>query len=86
MLQVEIILLGVLEEEMLYLLPFFFKCVCKTFVLVIGGEVTFKVRSDSPTLTGAKATFNIDVGFPQNQTALPDGQVVWARNCTINGK
>ncbi|XDV52148.1 hypothetical protein PO909_020908 [Leuciscus waleckii] len=50
-----------------------------------GGEVTFKVRSDSPTLTGAKATFNIDVGFPQNQTALPDGQVVWARNCTING-
>ncbi|CAM4733094.1 unnamed protein product [Leuciscus chuanchicus] len=49
------------------------------------GEVTFKVRSDSPTLTGAKATFNIDVGFPQNQTALPDGQVVWARNCTING-
>ncbi|KAK7119846.1 hypothetical protein R3I94_021627 [Phoxinus phoxinus] len=50
-----------------------------------GGEVTFKVRSDSPTLTGAKATFNIDVGFPQNQTTLPDGQVVWARNCTING-
>ncbi|XP_077060486.1 premelanosome protein a [Siphateles boraxobius] len=50
-----------------------------------GGEVTFKVRSDSPTLTGAKTTFNIDVGFPQNQTALPDGQVVWARNCTING-
>uniref|UniRef100_A0A673H9Y9 Melanocyte protein PMEL-like n=1 Tax=Sinocyclocheilus rhinocerous TaxID=307959 RepID=A0A673H9Y9_9TELE len=50
-----------------------------------GGEVTFEVRSDSPTLTGAKATFNIDVGFPQNQTVLPDGQVVWARNCTING-
>ncbi|KAI7789803.1 premelanosome protein a [Triplophysa rosa] len=50
-----------------------------------GGEVTFKVRSDSPTLTGAKTTFNIDVQFPQNQTVLPDGQVVWARNCTING-
>ncbi|XP_067287593.1 premelanosome protein a [Pseudorasbora parva] len=50
-----------------------------------GGEVTFEVRNDSPTLTGAKATFNIDVGFPQNQTVLPDGQVVWARNCTING-
>ncbi|KTG31497.1 hypothetical protein cypCar_00024339 [Cyprinus carpio] len=50
------------------------------------GEVTFEVRSDSPTLTGAKATFNIDVRFPQNQTVLPDGQVVWARNCTINGK
>ncbi len=52
---------------------------------VIGGEVTFEVKSDSPTLTGAKATFNVDVRFPQNQTVLPDGQVVWARNCTING-
>ncbi|KAA0708082.1 Melanocyte protein PMEL 115 kDa melanosomal matrix protein [Triplophysa tibetana] len=50
-----------------------------------GGEVTFKVRSDSPTLTGAQTTFNIDVQFPQNQTVLPDGQVVWARNSTING-
>nr|AAI63448.1 Silva protein [Danio rerio]AAI63450.1 Silva protein [Danio rerio] len=50
-----------------------------------GGEVTFEVRSDSPTLTGAKASFNIDVRFPQNQTVLPDGQVVWARNCTVNG-
>uniref|UniRef100_A0A673JV74 PKD domain-containing protein n=1 Tax=Sinocyclocheilus rhinocerous TaxID=307959 RepID=A0A673JV74_9TELE len=50
-----------------------------------GGEVTFEVRSDSPTLTGAKATFNINVHFPQNQTVLPDGQVVWARNCKING-
>ncbi|KAK2874635.1 hypothetical protein Q8A67_021788 [Cirrhinus molitorella] len=49
------------------------------------GEVTFEVRSDSPTLTGAKTTFNVDVRFPQNQTVLPDGQVVWARNCTING-
>lgn len=47
--------------------------------------MTFEVRSDSPTLTGAKATFNVDVRFPQNQAVLPDGQVVWARNCTING-
>ncbi|XP_036386538.1 premelanosome protein a [Megalops cyprinoides] len=50
-----------------------------------GGEVTFDVRNDAPTLTGAKATFSIDLRFPQNQTALPDGQVVWAQNCTING-
>uniref|UniRef100_A0AAY4C8V2 PKD domain-containing protein n=1 Tax=Denticeps clupeoides TaxID=299321 RepID=A0AAY4C8V2_9TELE len=50
-----------------------------------GGEVTFDLRNDAPTLTGAKATFNIDVKFPVNQTVLPDGQVVWARNCTING-
>ncbi|XP_062323151.1 premelanosome protein a [Osmerus eperlanus] len=50
-----------------------------------GGEVTFDVKNDAPTLTGAKATFNIDLRFPQNQTVLPDGQVVWARNCSING-
>ncbi|XP_051532575.1 premelanosome protein a isoform X2 [Myxocyprinus asiaticus] len=49
-----------------------------------GGEVTFEVRSDSPTMTGAKATFSIDIRFPQNQTVLSDGQVVWARNCTID--
>ncbi|XP_051967657.1 premelanosome protein a [Xyrauchen texanus] len=49
-----------------------------------GGEVTFEVRSDSPTMTGAKATFSIDIRFPQNQTVLSDGQVVWARNFTIN--
>eukprot|EP00063_Salmo_salar_P047887 XP_014022722.1 PREDICTED: melanocyte protein PMEL [Salmo salar] len=51
----------------------------------IGGEVTFDVKNDAPTLTGAKATFNIDLRFPSNQTVLPDGQVVWARNCTVNG-
>ncbi|XP_071399313.1 premelanosome protein a [Centroberyx affinis] len=51
-----------------------------------GGEVTFDLKNDAPTLTGAKATFNIDLRFPPNQTVLPDGQVVWARNCTINGK
>ncbi|TRY66438.1 hypothetical protein DNTS_029846 [Danionella cerebrum] len=50
-----------------------------------GGEVSFEIRSDSPVLTGAKASFNIDVRFPQNQTVLADGQVVWARNCTVNG-
>ncbi|KAG9353429.1 hypothetical protein JZ751_018025 [Albula glossodonta] len=49
------------------------------------GEVTFDVRNDAPTLTGAKATFSIDLHFPQNQTVLADGQVVWAQNCTING-
>ncbi|KAJ3603411.1 hypothetical protein NHX12_031153 [Muraenolepis orangiensis] len=51
-----------------------------------GGEVTFEVKNDAPTLTGAKATFNIDLRFPPNQTVLPDGQVVWARNATIDGR
>ncbi|KAJ8358558.1 hypothetical protein SKAU_G00150830 [Synaphobranchus kaupii] len=50
-----------------------------------GGEVTFDVKNDAPTLTGARATFNIELRFPQNQTVLPDGQVAWARNCTVNG-
>ncbi|KAL0978256.1 hypothetical protein UPYG_G00168070 [Umbra pygmaea] len=50
-----------------------------------GGEVTFAVKNDAPALTGAKVTFNIDLHFPSNQTVLPDGQVVWARNCTVNG-
>lgn len=47
--------------------------------------MTFDVRNDAPTLTGAKATFNIDVRFPPNQTMLNDGQVVWSRNCTVDG-
>ncbi|XP_028430877.1 premelanosome protein a [Perca flavescens] len=51
-----------------------------------GGEVTFDLKNDAPTLTGARATFNINLNFPPNQTALPDGQVVWAQNCTINGQ
>ncbi|XP_061584562.1 premelanosome protein a [Cololabis saira] len=51
-----------------------------------GGEVSFDLKNDAPTLTGAKATFNINLNFPPNQTALPDGQVVWARNCTVNGR
>ncbi|XP_056886566.1 premelanosome protein a isoform X7 [Takifugu flavidus] len=51
-----------------------------------GGEVTFDLKNDGPTLTGAKTTFNINLNFPPNQTALSDGQVVWAQNCTINGQ
>uniref|UniRef100_A0A8B9JIQ0 Premelanosome protein b n=1 Tax=Astyanax mexicanus TaxID=7994 RepID=A0A8B9JIQ0_ASTMX len=50
-----------------------------------GGDVKFDVRNDAPTLTGAKVTFNIDILFPANQMVLPDGQVVWARNCIVNG-
>ncbi|KAM4741804.1 premelanosome protein a [Anableps anableps] len=51
-----------------------------------GGNVTFELKNDAPTLTGAKATFTINLNFPSNQTVLPDGQVVWARNCTVNGR
>ncbi|CDQ65740.1 unnamed protein product [Oncorhynchus mykiss] len=50
-----------------------------------GGEVTFDVKNDGPTLTGSKATFNINIRLPSNQTVRPDGQVVWVRNCTVNG-
>nr|XP_020448748.1 melanocyte protein PMEL-like isoform X2 [Monopterus albus] len=51
-----------------------------------GGEVTFDIKNDAPTLTGARTTFTISLSFPPNQTVLSDGQVVWARNCTINGQ
>ncbi|XP_028261838.1 premelanosome protein a isoform X2 [Parambassis ranga] len=51
-----------------------------------GGEITFNLKNDAPTLTGAKATFTISLNFPPNQTVLADGQVVWARNCTVDGK
>ena len=51
-----------------------------------GGEVTFDLKNDAPTLTGARATFTINLNFPPNQTVLSDGEVVWARNCTINGE
>lgn len=50
-----------------------------------GGQVTFDLKNDGPTLTGARASFSINLNFPPNQTVLPDGQVVWAQNCTVNG-
>ncbi|XP_015261358.1 PREDICTED: melanocyte protein PMEL [Gekko japonicus] len=50
-----------------------------------GGHVSFDISNDAPTITGAKATFSIALRFPHNQTALPDGRVVWNQNCTING-
>ncbi|KAG8007911.1 Melanocyte protein PMEL [Nibea albiflora] len=51
-----------------------------------GGEVTFDLKNDAPTLTGARATFSINLNFPPNQTVRSDGQVVWAENCTVNGQ
>uniref|UniRef100_A0A8C6UMJ7 Premelanosome protein a n=1 Tax=Neogobius melanostomus TaxID=47308 RepID=A0A8C6UMJ7_9GOBI len=44
-----------------------------------GGNVTFELKNDAPTLTGAKATFSINLNFPSNQTVLSDGTVVWPR-------
>ncbi|XP_077431701.1 premelanosome protein b isoform X2 [Vanacampus margaritifer] len=50
-----------------------------------GGKVTFNVGNDSPSLTGAKVTFTIDLQFPHNQKVQSDGDVVWAQDCIING-
>ncbi|XP_071333514.1 premelanosome protein b [Trachinotus anak] len=50
-----------------------------------GGRPTFNVGNDSPTLTGAKVTFTIDLEFPHNQKVQPNGDVVWAEDCIING-
>ncbi|KAL1020631.1 hypothetical protein UPYG_G00002670 [Umbra pygmaea] len=50
-----------------------------------GGKVKFIVGNDAPTLTGAKVTFTIELQFPHNQKVMPDGEVVWADNGTING-
>lgn len=50
-----------------------------------GGEVKFDVSNDAPTLTGAKVTFTIDIIFPDNQMVLPNGEVVWGKNCFVNG-
>lgn len=54
--------------------------------MATGGEVKFDVRNDAPTLTGARVTFNIDIIFPSNQVVLPDGQVIWSKNCVVNGR
>ncbi|XP_056279112.1 premelanosome protein b [Pseudoliparis swirei] len=50
-----------------------------------GGKVTFNVGNDSPTLTGAKVTFTIDLEFPHSQKVQNNGDVVWAEDCTVNG-
>ncbi|XP_071771619.2 premelanosome protein b [Centroberyx gerrardi] len=50
-----------------------------------GGRVTFNVGNDAPTLTGAKVTFTIDLQFPHNQKVQPNGEVVWAEDCVVNG-
>ncbi|NXB93279.1 PMEL protein, partial [Vidua chalybeata] len=53
-----------------------------------GGDVTFDVSNDAPTMAGAQATFSIALRFgaePGNQNVLPDGRVVWGQNCTVNG-
>ena len=55
-------------------------------IVFSGGEVSFDLKNDGPTLTGARATFSINLNFPPNQTVLSDGQVVWSQNCTVNGK
>ncbi|KAM4701274.1 melanocyte protein PMEL [Discoglossus pictus] len=49
-----------------------------------GGQVTFSLANDAPTLTNAKTTFSIQLNFPHNQTVLPNGQVVWSQNRTDN--
>ncbi|NXK42697.1 PMEL protein, partial [Piprites chloris] len=50
-----------------------------------GGEVTFDISNDAPTMAGADATFSIALRFPGTQAVLPDGRVVWSQNCTVNG-
>ncbi|XP_041036325.1 premelanosome protein a isoform X2 [Carcharodon carcharias] len=50
-----------------------------------GGPISLEVNNDAPTLTGAKATFYINLKFPHNQTIQSDGEIVWAENCTLNG-
>ncbi|KAM9505162.1 premelanosome protein b isoform 1-T1 [Salvelinus alpinus] len=50
-----------------------------------GGKVKFIVGNDAPTLTVAKVTFTIELQFPHNQKVMPDGEVVWAENFTVNG-
>ncbi|KAJ8258219.1 hypothetical protein GJAV_G00194490 [Gymnothorax javanicus] len=50
-----------------------------------GGDVTFSISNDAPTLTGAKTTFNIEIHLPEGQTVSADGGAVWAENGTLNG-
>ncbi|KAK2511793.1 Pmel [Columba guinea] len=50
-----------------------------------GGDVTFDISNDAPTMAGADATFSIALRFPGTQAVLPDGRVVWSQNCTVNG-
>ncbi|NXH17685.1 PMEL protein, partial [Bucco capensis] len=50
-----------------------------------GGDVTFDISNDAPTMAGADATFSIALRFPHTQELLPDGSVVWSQNCTVNG-
>ncbi|XP_048474937.1 premelanosome protein a isoform X2 [Rhincodon typus] len=50
-----------------------------------GGPISLEVNNDAPTLTGAKATFYINLKFPQNQTVQVDGDIIWTENCTLNG-
>lgn len=70
----------------LYLNAYVFQDVERCVLFFLGGEVTFDLTNDAPTLTGAKSTFTIKLNFPSNQTVRSDGEVVWSRNCTINGK
>lgn len=51
-----------------------------------GGDVTFDISNDAPTMAGAEATFSIALRFPSTQAVLPDGRVVWSQNCTVNGQ
>ncbi|XP_016069863.1 PREDICTED: melanocyte protein PMEL [Miniopterus natalensis] len=50
-----------------------------------GGPVSLKVRNDGPTLVGANVSFSITLHFPESQKVLPDGQVIWANDTTVNG-
>ncbi|XP_061591141.1 premelanosome protein b [Cololabis saira] len=50
-----------------------------------GGRVSFNVGNDSPTLTGAKVGFTIELEFPHTQRTQPGGNVVWNEDCVVNG-
>lgn len=51
-----------------------------------GGPVSLKVRNDGPTLVGANVSFSISLHFPESQKVLPDGQVIWANDTSVNGE